>query len=102
MPLSTICDPGCWEDENSETCGKVKVEPYSWSEDILSRAPGFSQDVSLRVVPGTERQHGIYWITFKGGAIATTHHLEGAPLSGLFSFGHKSSKGLGTLPPTYL
>ena len=67
MPLSAICDPGCWEDGNSKTCGKVEVEPYPWLADILSLAPGFLQDVSQRVVPGTELQHGFYWITFKGG-----------------------------------
>ena len=72
MPLSAICDPGCWEDGNSKTCGKVEVEAYPWSEDFLSRAPGFSQDVSLRVVPGTEQLHGFFWITFKGGAYSSS------------------------------
>ena len=65
-----------WEDGNSKTCSRVEVELCPWLADVLSLAPGFLQDLSLRVVPGTELQHGIYWITFKGGCTTTNHHHQ--------------------------
>jgi hypothetical protein len=103
-PVSSVTQ-GAGRMGNPKTCGRAKVEPCLWCRDGLSLSPGFPQDVSLRVVPGTKLQHGIYWITFKGGQTATNQLWEpelrlGSPdWSG---FRHRSSRGLATLPPTIL
>ena len=76
----------------SKTFGKVKDEAFAGMMiavitdpignaylvtpdllEILTQAG--SQDVSLRVVPGTKLLHEFYWITFRGWCIATCHKL---------------------------
>ena len=52
-----------------------------------SQTPGFSKDASPRVVPGTELQHGIFWITVRGGRIATRHIFSGVRFRSLHPTG---------------
>ena len=71
-----------------------------------SQTPGFSSDASPRVVPGTELQHGIFWITFRGGTQSRSSNSSeerpwGHPSQNQMGFRHSLQEGLETLPPTY-
>jgi len=59
-----------------------------------SQTPGFSKDASPRVVPGTELQHGIFWITFRGGRIAARHVIIGVRFCSLNPTGLDELSGI--------
>ena len=105
MPLSFICDPGCWEDGDAEACGRAKAEPCPWLVDISLKHQASRRTAVLESSQEPNCSMKSTGSHSVGGALQLVT-IDIARLcclseAGWLSFRHSSSRGFGTLPPTY-